>query len=237
MRKRRIKHRGAYHKRVAVFILYGMKKLCAVFAAIMTAATVYLLCSCGTDVMTNVSERRSGYYFASDGALTVTAVSGVRETPFTADGKAGELIPYTLITVVPAEFDIDAVYTYTATFATTTYGGALSVHPFAASYSAEFGAEAVGAELSVTVECGGKKTSMVLRSQVTPAMFGYDRAIDAAKNEFDPTGEYEIRVRLIKDPIDSSGICWHVAIYYADGRAQGILLDPVTAKIIAKKNG
>ncbi len=199
----------------------------------MTAATVWLFCSCGVDPMDRVSERRSGYYSASDGAATVTVVSGVRETPYEADGKAGALKPYTLITIVPVKFEIDAVYTYTAFVGSSVYGGTLNVHPFAASFSAEFDAEVKG-EFKLTVKCGGTESEYAMKSLATAEMFGYDRAIEAAKTALKPKGKYEIRVRLIKNPITGEGVCWHVAFYAADG-SSGVLLDPITAKIIAKK--
>lgn len=224
-----------HHKLRCDDILFNMKKLCAVFAAIMTVATVWIFCSCGTDDMRDVSERRSGYYTASDGVLTVTAVSGVRETPYQIDGKAGELKPYTLITIVPTEFDIDAVFTYSAQIGSSAYGGALNVHPFAASFSAEFDAEVSG-EFKLTVHCGGKDSEFEMKSLVTPDMFGYDRAIEAAKTELKPKGKYEIRVRIIKNPLGGDGVCWHVAFYWENGRS-GVLLDPVTAKVLAKKAG
>ena len=212
-----------------------MKKLCAVFAAIMTAATVWLLFACGTDSMQNVSERRSGYFTSSDGVLTVTAVSGVREHPYNIDGKVGDLKPYTLITVVPEKFDIDAVYTYSATVGKSVYGGSLTVHPFAASFSAEFECEATS-EFTVTISCGDFKADYQLKSLVTSEMFGYDRAIEAAKNEFKKiSGKYEIRVRIIKNPLGDDGVCWHVA-FYTGSSEYGVLLDPVSAKVLAKKS-
>lgn len=212
-----------------------MKKMCAAFAAIMTIATLLLLFGCSKDYMENVSERRSGYYTASDGTFTVTAVSGVRETPYTADGVVGELKPYTLITVVPSVFDVDAIYTYTAKAGDNVYGGALTVHPFAASFSAEFDAEVTGEDFIVEIQATGAKSAYTLKSLVTPAMMTYDRAIDAAKTALDPTGSYEIRVRIMKNPIDESGVCWHVAFYADSDRMSGVLLDPVTAKVLAKK--
>lgn len=213
-----------------------MKKLYAAFAAIMTIATIMLLFGCSTDYMENVSERRSGYYTASDGTFTVTAVSGVRETPYTADGVVGELKPYTLITVVPSVFDVDALYTYTAKAGDNVYGGALTVHPFAASFSAEFDAEVTGESFIVEIQAtGGVNSEYALKSLVTPAMMTYDRAIDAAKTALHPTGTYEIRVRVMKNPIDESGVCWHVAFYAENDQMSGVLLDPVTAKVLAKK--
>lgn len=212
-----------------------MKKVCAAFAAIMTVATLMLLFGCSTDCMENVSERRSGYYTASDGTFTVTAVSGVRETPYTADGVVGEIKPYTLITVVPSMFDVDAIYTYTAKAGENVYGGALTVHPFAASFSAEFDAEVTGESFIVEIQATGTKSAYTLKSLVTPAMMTYDRAIDAAKTALSPTGSYEIRARIMKNPIDDSGVCWHVAFYAGNDRMSGVLLDPVTAKVLAKK--
>lgn len=213
-----------------------MKKLPLFFAAIMTVATLWFLCSCGTDGMKNVSERRSAYYTASDGSFTVTAVSGVRETPYAADGEVATIKPYTLITVVPSVFDVDAVYTYKAKTQAGEYGGALVVHPFAASFSAEFDAETTGDGFTVTVKCGDSTYEYVMSSLVTDEMMTYDSAIDAAVSEIKPQGQYEIRARIIKNPLDTEPIlCWHVLFYLQSGGESSVLLDPVTAKILAKK--
>lgn len=186
--------------------------------------------------MKNVSERRSAYYSASDGEMTVTAVSGVREDPYTLDGSVGGLKPFTLITVVPTKFDVDAVYTYKAVTSDGEYSGTLAVHPFAASFSAEFDAETAEDAFAVTVCCGEIETEYRLTSLVTDEMMTYDKAIDAAVSELEPSGSYEIRARLIKNPLEpSTGICWHITIYSQSGEDCGVLLDPVTAKVLAKK--
>ena len=209
-----------------------MKKLCFVFAALMTVATL-LLVSCASADIDRLSERRSGYFAASDGTYTVTAVSGVREQPYASDGKAGAMKHYTLITVAPVDFDMDAVYTYIAAFGGAEYGGTLTVHPFAASFSAEIDAEATDG-LSVTVTCGEKSATFELKSLVTPDMISCDRAIDAAKTALAPSGEYEMRARLIRDPLGGDGLCWHVSVITAESESS-VLLDPVTAKVLAKK--
>ena len=217
--------------------MYGMKKLCMLFAAIMTVVTI-ILCSCSADPMESVGERRSGYFTAHADGYNLTAVSGVREDPFAADGVVGgdgKLKPYTLITLVPDEFDIDAVITYTAEADGCTFGGTMIVHPFAASFSAEFEHETTASEFTVTIKCGGATTTMQVKSQVTSDMISYDRAISAAKSAVAPRGEYEIRVRLIKNPLSADGICWHVAFITQDGGNTGVLLDPITAKVLAKK--
>ncbi|MDE7463763.1 MAG: hypothetical protein K2M48_01940 [Clostridiales bacterium] len=212
------------------------KKLCVVFAVIMTAATVWLFAGCSSDPMENVSERRSEYFTASDELFTVTAVSGVRELRYATDGVAGELKPYTLLTVVPKTFDVDAVYTFTAKTAKGEYGGSLVVHPFAASFSAEFDSETTGA-FTVTIKCGDVSREYGPKSRVDGDMISYDRAIEAAGKALDlKKGQHEVRVRMIENPIGGEGLCWHVAYYYKDGTSCGVLIDPVSAKTLAVKN-
>ena len=198
----------------------------------MTVATL-LLISCGSAETDALSERRSGFYSASDEKYTVTAVSGVRENPYVSDGKVGELKPYTLITVAPTDFDMDDVYTYTATLGEQKFGGTLTVHPFASSFSAEIDAEATE-DFTVTITRGDKTASFELYTLVTPEMINCDRAVDAAKNALNPSGEYEMRARLIRDPLGGDGLCWHVTVITSSSESS-VLLDPVTAKVLAKK--
>lgn len=200
----------------------------------LTALCAALLCGCSKGDMKNVSERRSAFFTAEDEALTVTAVSGVREMPYTVDGVAGQLKPYTLITLIPKTFDVDAVYTYSAVTANGSYGGTFTVHPFAASFSAEFDAE-TSSGFSVTVTCCVQSKEYALSSLVTEDMLTFEKAIDVAQTELRPSGEYEIRARLIRNPL-GEGLCWHVAYYSADGDMKGVLLDPVSAKVLAKKS-
>ncbi len=222
-----------------------MKKLCFVFAALMTAMTVWLLTACANNALDGVSERRCAYYTATDadGRFNLTAVSGAREDPFTADGTAGALLPYTLVTLSPVDknmFDVDATYTYEAVIdgGAKKFGGALVVHPFAASYSAEFPYETRGT-FTVTVFMRGtdgvEKRVYELKNLVDGTYMSVERAIGAAKQELDPTGKYEIRARIIKNPL-SDGLCWHVAFYFEGGGTSGVLLDPTTAKVLAVKS-
>ena len=212
-----------------------MKKLCFVFAAVMTAVTIWWLTGCGANGMKNVSERRSEYYSGGDDVMTVTAVSGVRERNYVADGEAGELVPYTLITLVPTAFDVDALYTYTATTPTGAFGGTFVVHPFAASFSAEFEAETACDEFSVSVTVGGQTREYALKSLVTPALIKFEEAVSTANDVLGtPDGKYEVRARLIKNPLGGDGVCWHVGFYTADGDTHSVLLDAVTAKTLAK---
>ena len=201
-----------------------------IFAAI--AAVVTLLVACSPDLTENVSELRSGYFAAEDDTFKAVAVSGRRESNYVADGIAGELVPYTLITVTPKAFDPDAVYTFTAKTDSASYGGTFTVHPFAASFSAEIAAE-MTADFTLTVSAGENVYEYSLVSCVTHEMMTFDRAIEAAKTELKPEN-VEIRARLIQNPV-GDGLCWHVAFYGSDGTQSGVLLDPVTAKVLAKK--
>lgn len=199
----------------------------------MTIATVLLLWSCGSEIK-NVSERRSGYFTAGDGDFAVTAVSGEREDPYSADGKAGALVPYTLITVVPSAFDVDAVVTYSAKTHSSSYGGTMTVHPFAASFSAEISAE-MKSGFTVTVTVGGAAHAYEMKSSVTSDMIGFSEAVGIADDRLEPKGQYEVRGRLIKNPLDGDGLCWHIAFIFGSDKERSVLLDPVTGKVLAKK--
>lgn len=223
-----------------------MKKMCMAFAAIMAAATVILLSSCGVGEPKNLSERRSGYFTATDGRYELTAISGVRETDYAADGVAGELKAYTLITLAPTDksaFDIDASYAYEATVSVEDsmnvtekkFGGAMIMHPFAASYSAEFDYETTAA-FTVKITVGTETLEYELCSAVPENAIDCISAISAAKAELDPSGNYEIRARLIRNPVDAqNGLCWHVAFITDVDQTSSVLLDPVTARVIAVK--
>ncbi len=202
----------------------------------MTVVTI-ILCACASDPMDGVSERRSGYYTAQADGYTLTVVSGVREHSFKSDGKVGsdgKLKPYTLVTLVPDKFDIDAVITFTAEADGCTFGGTMIVHPFAASFSAEFEHETTAKQFTVTIKCGGTTTTLTPQSQITGDMITYDRAISAAKTTVHPKGAYETRARIIKNPLGADGLCWHIS-FITDSGNTGVLLDPVTARVIAKK--
>ena len=214
-----------------------MKKLCMLFAFLMTVATVLLLSSCSTD-MDGVSERRSGYYSAGDGEFNVVAVSGVREVEYMRDGEAGELTPYTLVTLSSVDeraFDVDAVITYEATLTDgdneKKFGGALVTHPFAASYSAEFPFETMCASFKISIIKNGERREYELISQ-TDGVITFDRAIAAARDEL-KNAKGETRARIIKNPV-GDGVCWHVEFITAESSC-GVLLDPITAKVLAKK--
>ncbi len=220
------------------------------FAAFMTVATLVLLASCAP-ADTDISERRTDYFTASDEMFTVTAVSGMRETPYETDGVVAKMISYTLITVSPTDkavFDVTATCEYEASVpddpdrsgesSGKKFGGALIVHPFAASYSAEFAYETTDTfTVAVLYTENGEKRrrEYKMTSLVTPEMMTYDSAVSAAKNEFDINGAHETRVRLINNPV-SEGLCWYVVFYFADGKNCGVLLDPTTAKVLAKRS-
>lgn len=210
-----------------------MKKLSYLFAAVMTALTVALFGGCGTDEIKNLSERRSSFFTGGAEGISVTVVSGVRESPYVSDGKAGALIPYTLITLVPREFDIDAVYTYSAEVGSHEFGGGFTVHPFAASFSAEFEFETTS-DFTAVISQGDKTYNIELVSAIPDGAISYSRAVEAARTEIKPSGEYEVRARLLSNPLGGEGLCWHVAFITANGQT-GVLLDPVTAKVLAKK--
>lgn len=208
-----------------------MKKLCLLLALIAVVATS-MLSGCEKE-RKDISELRTDYYCANDDNYTLTAVSGVREEEYVADGVVGELREYTLFTVVPEVFDVDAIITYTVVIDNSSFGGNMIVHPFAGSFSAEIDKRVVGGELFVKLAVGGQAYEYTLHSQVGEKMISAYDALELAESRLAVTGEYEVRVKLIKNPIDGDGLCWHVEFIFDKDNDCGILIDPITLKTIA----
>lgn len=217
----------------AVFILYCMKKrlFCIFLSAVLTVLACGAVgCSDGEEI---ISERRSGYFSCARGGYGATAISGVREDPFEADGAVGDKKPYTLITLTPDSFDMDKVYTYSAKIGNSEFAGTMIVHPFAGSFSAEIECEATG-DFIFTATDGKEKIEFNMISLVPSDSIDFSRAIEAGRTALHPSGKYEVRARVVKNPI-GDGLCWHV-LFISESGSKGVLLDMHSAKVLAKKD-
>lgn len=192
--------------------------------------------------MEKISELRPEIYVGGDGELKVTAISGMKEEPFIIDGKAEGMTDFTLITIVPANYDEKNEYSYEITISDTQYTGVFAAHPFEDSYSALLPLRTFGTVPSVSVICNGTKKSYELVSPVTENYIDADKALDIALKKlsgslkrFDAAGVgYEIYLRLTENPISNAeGFYWYAAFVGEDGTTYAALIDPETMDIVA----
>lgn len=223
------------------------KKVCVFLAA----ATAFLLTltavGCGGTVAkydSSISEIRDAVYEGAGDNFSVSAVSGLREDPFSADGKAEKKREFTVITVTPREFIPNKLYNYTVSINGNEFTGVMSMHPFGETYSVEIAARTHEAELNVNVKSGSVDETVALKNVVEDDDIDADKALDAAikalqadlkpirrGNSFD----CEIYVRLIANPINAEGgYFWYVA--FMGEKNLAVLLNRKTAEVIAVKN-
>lgn len=240
-----IKGQGAKYK-------YGMKeKKFAIAKCIVIAvfAAVIALCgiSCGGATKKyekSISEIRDAVYEGSSENFDVTAVSGVREQPFVADGAAGDKKEFTVITVKPKEFAPNMLYGYTVTVGGAEHTGLLSMHPFGESYSVELDCRTKEPNIALNIKLGALSENIVLTSIVEDDDVSADRALDTAMNalkeELKPLKKggglnCEIYVRLIANPINAEGgYYWYVA--FIGENTYAALIDRKSAQVIGVKN-
>lgn len=217
------------------------KKLCLLLAIICSLG----LFGCKGTVEKNfekISELRDAVYEGGDEALKVTAISGLKEEPFDIDGLANGMTEFTLITIVPSDFDETVGYSYEITISDSDFVGAFAIHPFENSYSALIPLRTDAESLEVAVIKGKTRTEYVLSSPITENFIDADKALEIALKKlssclksFDKDDiSYEIYCRLTANPISNAdGYYWYVAFVGEGGTTFAVLIDPETMEIVA----
>ncbi len=205
------------------------------------------LCGCGSSQleknMNNVSELRNRLFAAESADYKLTAISGVREEPYSLDGVSSNKRDFTVLTVTPTVFSAAQSYRYKTEINGTTYEGDLLPHPFAQSLSVDIPATATG-DFTVTVFGGGEQTFELKNSvqgEIISAEKAFDIALDKLKNElkkFRSKGKLhaEIYVRLMENPIDGNGgYFWYVSFVGEDKVTVAVLLRGDTGAVAATR--
>ena len=215
-----------------------MKKRIVLIITVILAIT---LCACSSPLdkyADKISELRTGVYEGSNELYDATAVTGVREDPFLIDGKSGKTIKFTVVTVRPKVFDPTAKYTFKATIDGKEYNGPLNKHPFEESYSADIGCKTAASALTFTV-VGDSESTLVLNTVVGENFIGAEKAFELGhaklKNAVQNLSEYELYIRLIKNPLgDDGNYYWYVAFVTGDN-TYAVLINAVTTEIVASR--
>lgn len=216
-------------------------------ALLLSAIVCMMFAACGSTTdkyYKNISEIRDGVYEGASQTMRVEVVSGVREQPFVIDGTAGEKTDFTVITVTPAQFVPNRMYTYSVTVGEKAYTGVMTMHPFGETYSVELNVRATEPVLNVSLKLDAYEETIEVKSVVQEgdidASYALQVAMKALDAELQPLKkngglDCEIYVRIIANPINSDGgYYWYVAFMGADTYAA--LIDMKTAQVVGVKN-
>lgn len=183
----------------------------------------------------SISEYRDNVFIGSCESFSAEAVSGYRETPFTIDGKSGAKADFCLVTITPADFDPTEEYKYKVTLNGVEYEGDFVKHPFENTYSFEIAARCNENSFVVTVgEVNIELTSVKNENFILPEK-AFEIALKRLSNcEIVKSGNYEIYIRLIANPINAAGgYFWYVAFVDDEQETCGVLIEPETMEITA----
>lgn len=224
-----------------------MKKLKAILISVLCLSISLLFIGCNSSIdkyYSNISEIRDAVYEGKSDKMSVAAVSGVREQPFSVDGKVNDKVEFTVITVKPAQFLPNQLYNYSVSIGGKDYSGVLAMHPFGESYSVEIAARADEEKLQLSLKLNDYAETIELSSVKEADDIGADKALEAAmkalNEELKPlkkAGGYdcEIYVRLIENPINSDGgYYWYVA--FMGEKTYAALIDRKTAAVVGVKD-
>lgn len=213
-----------------------MKKFCFF---VLSVVIMSMLVGCDNGLSKQqklVSEYRDDYLVGSSESFSAEAVTGYRESPFAIDGISSEnKTDFFLLTLTPKIYDPTREYGYCVNIGGKTYEGSFNKHPFENTYSFELNVRLSGGAVAVTVD--GEEIS--LTSIKTEQFITPDKAFEIAIDRLGDTatvksGEYEIYVRLIANPISASGgYFWYVAFVDVDGETVAVLIQPETLEIVA----
>lgn len=201
------------HNSAFPYILYSMKKFVAIFCFL----PIFALFACSDGDLKkyagSISELRDRVFCAEDDSYAVTAVSGVRESPYETDGVSGDKCDFTVVTVVPTSFAAGSVYTYCAVIGNETLRGELLPHPFLPQLSIDLPVRASG-DFAFSVSHEGGERAYTLADAVTGECISAEKAFSIALEKLrEPLGRFkhknklqaEIYVRLTKNTTVASG--------------------------------
>ncbi len=215
-----------------------MKKFGLFILLSLLLTTIFFLSACSNGFKKytkSVSEYRDDVFEGADADFSVEAMSGYRESPFEIDGRSGEKMDFCLVTISPREFDPLATYHYKVKLGEVEYEGDCVKHPFENTYSFEVAARCV--DPTFNVEINGK--SVELRSVKSELFITPEKAFEIAlkrlgDNDIIKKKDHEIYIRLIKNPVNSSGgYFWYVAFVDEEQATCAVLIQPETMEITA----
>ncbi len=206
------------------------------FSLLLTSVFFFSACSNGLKKHgKQVSEYRDNVYVGSNSDFKLEAMSGYREAPFSIDGVSGDKVDFCLVTITPTNFDPTATHRYKIKLNDVEYEGDCVKHPFANTYSFEVAARCL--TNSFTVEIDGQ--SIELSSVKSEMFITPEKAFEIAfkrlgNSEIIENGRYEIYIRLIVNPINTSGgYFWYVAFVDEKQDVCAVLIEPESMEITA----
>ncbi len=219
-----------------------MKKI-VIFLLTILLATSFI--GCKEEGYDNVSYRHTAYLVGKSEDIKVIVQSGMRESPYVADGEAGDMVEFCTITLKPLSAEgTTKSYTYSFTVDGESFTGNMNKDVFGSGFSKDVGKD-IGESLSaITFSDGEKEYPIELENMMSNAIVTETEAIDISVREFSERldalhqegKQSEIYAKFVCDSTgDETYYYWYVAHVFEGGEYMAVLLDIVSGDVIAKR--
>ncbi len=195
----------------------------------------------------SLAEVRQNIYVGETDNLSVTFMSGKRETDYVINGYNTALIPFGVVTVKLTNPNITQTEgaTFALTVDTNRYEGVFEINPFDGTYVGDI-KQIVNTDADITLRfvLGSLNEEINLTNISKNWQVNYEQALEIACNELKPqlkaltnnTFMGETYIKIIHDTkIQDNAYYWLVNFVGRKGVTHSVLINPNTAEILAKK--
>lgn len=223
-----------------------MKKICIILLVVAFAACCFSACGDKTPekikYIENVSHYETAAYRADTDRYLAEISAGVKEKPFVADGKVGELTEFQTLKITPKKNTEAAELDFTVTYSGGSFSGKAQKDKFGPSYTAKLELGENIENLSSIAIAGGSETELEnLLSDKIGWQDAFKVATETLKDfieaNLDEKGNFkkEICVKYLMNPYSGNGeYYWYVAFIGEGFDYTAVLVNPTDGKVVAK---
>ena len=175
----------------------------------MCAALVFGGCQVSSleNYKNQVSDIRENYFAGQSDNFYASFTSGMRESPYSFDGKSEEKVEFGVLTIAPKQALANTMLGYTISIDDQKYSGFFEESPFDNSYSADIEQKVDdSAKITLTVTDGQKEENISLECVSCNFQINAENALDLAYNELKEDLQtlcqdkgYEVYVKIVAD--------------------------------------
>ncbi len=195
----------------------------------------------------SLAEVRQTLFVGETDNLSVTFMSGYREKDYIINGYNTELIPFGVLTVTLLNNNITQSdgATYALTIGTNRYEGVFEINPFDSTYVGDIKQLVTDTQdLTLRFVLGSLNEEINLHNISSTWKVNHTEALKIACKELKPQlkkltqgtflGETYIKI-ICDNKIQENGCYWLVNFVGRKGETHSVLINPITAEILAKK--
>lgn len=236
--------------RAYVFVVMSLK-VKKFFVSIICVLCLCVMYGCQNKnifnmALNNIAEVRELMFVGETNNINVSLISGHREQDYVVNGYSTDLIEFGVLTFQILSNNImPQTVNYVLTIGTTRYDGVLEHNPYNDTYVCDIQkAVKTGQTIYAKIIAGEFVESVELFLVTTNWVLDYKDALKTACSElnnelksFVVNEQFcgECYIKILNDNELTNTYYWYVNFVSRDGKNYAVIVDPITAEILAKK--